>query len=483
MDWILPRAKTVDPAGSDVVRCRAMRKLAFALGVFFVAFGLGACSSDKGKSHDLFQPKPECAGAAVMPYMGTNLQVISKLAIGSKEDGFDLDGDGMPDNKLSAVSSIAQSAIDDSFKNYEIVIPIELFDLDSPQNDSCVKFAVYLGAYVKDADNDGKKPLIHGGDCNDHDANIHPGATEIVGNFKDDDCDGKADDVGGTPSNDTADTDKDGVTIKDGDCDDTDPMVKPGLAEICGDGKDNDCDGVADRTMNADGTSSACNPFEKTAMVPLDKLSFDPGGAPVIQFTSGTITNGVLEAGPSLFSVNIPVTNGITLDLKISGASIKGDVVMENGAAVIKNGHLGGVIDAKTADTIRGLNISQIGLTPEDSLLDATFANLLGPLLALPKATDKVLKKYAGCRTPDIDVDGDGLEAFCDSDPNNDPKTVDICIDGDGTEVKDVVGGDGTVMMQCTEAQKNGKDRFVDGISVELNFETTAISKITPPSQ
>jgi len=461
-----------------------MRKLAFCLGVVFVAFGLGACSDDKGKSHDLFQPKPECSGASVMPYLGNNLQVISKLAIGSKEDGFDLDGDGNPDNKLSAVSSIAQSAIDDSFKNYEIVIPIEMFDVDDPQSDSCVKFAVYLGAYVKDADGDGKKPLIHGGDCNDNDKNIFPGATEIVGNFKDDDCDGKADeDAQNNPSTDTMDRDHDGYSMAQGDCDDNNPMVHPGMPEICGDGLDNNCDGWADRSEDAMGNVTACSPFEKTAMVPLDKLSFDTGGAPVIQFTSGTITNGVLEAGPSLFSVNIPVTNGITLDLKISGASIKGDVTMENGAAVIKNGHLGGVIDAKTADTIRGLNISQIGLTPEDSLLDATFANLLGPLLALPKAADKVTKKYAGCRTPDIDVDGDGLEAFCDSDPNNDPKTVDICIDGDGTEVRDVVGGDGTVMMQCTEAQKNGKDRFVDGISVELNFETTAISKITPPTQ
>ena len=35
--------------------------------------------------------------------------------------------------------------------------------------------------------------------------------------------------------------------------------------------------------------------------------------------------------------------------------------------------------------------------------------------------------------------------------------------------------------MQCSEAQKNGKNRFVDGISVALKFETTAIHSITPP--
>jgi hypothetical protein len=142
------------------------------------------------------------------------------------------------------------------------------------------------------------------------------------------------------------------------------------------------------------------------------------------------------------------------------------------------------VIDARTADTIRGLTVSQIGLTPEDSLLDALFANLLGPLLALPKANATVQAMYPDCRTPDIDVDGDGLEAFCNSMPDGSNKTVDTCIDGDGTIVHDQVAPDGTVTMQCTQAlMPDGvTPRFVDGVSVELNFETKPISKILPVS-
>jgi hypothetical protein len=35
--------------------------------------------------------------------------------------------------------------------------------------------------------------------------------------------------------------------------------------------------------------------------------------------------------------------------------------------------------------------------------------------------------------------------------------------------------------MQCTEAMKGDKYRFVDGISVELNFETTAIGALKQP--
>jgi hypothetical protein len=230
---------------------------------------------------------------------------------------------------------------------------------------------------------------------------------------------------------------------------------------------------VADRSSDAMGNATACSPFDGKQDLTLDPLSLDSSGAPLISFKDGTVTGNELVAGPSIFSVNIPVTDGINLDLKITGATIKGTLSADG---TTMNGKLGGVIDAKTADTIRGLDVSQIGLTPENSLLDATFANLLGPLLALPKANAGILKKYANCRTPDIDVDGDGLEAFCDSNPNDENKAVDVCIDGDGTVVMD------TATTQCSEAVgPNGKPRFVDGISVEMNFQTSKVHSIKPP--
>ena len=451
-----------------------MKKALLAL---IVVAGCGGSDSKP----DLFTPKPECKGDPITPYMGTHPQVISALAIGQSTDGFDLNGDGKPDNKLGGVSSIAQSAIDGSLKNYEIVIPIEMFDEPQVAADSCVKFAVYLGAFDKDGDGDGKRPGIATGDCNDTDPNVSPSATEVAGNFKDDDCDGKVDeDAGGNPSTDTMDHDGDGVTIAQGDCDDTNAMVHPGLAEVCGDGLDNDCDGVADRSVDSMGNATACTPFTAQSDITLDPLSFDTSGKPQIVFDNGAIDKtDKLVAGPSVFSVNIPVTDGITLDLKITGATIEGNVQQDG---TLMNGRLGGIIDARTADSIRGLDISQIMLTPNDSLLDATFGNILGTLLSLPKANAAIQKKYPGCHTPDIDVDGDGLEAFCSSDPNATNKVADVCIDGDGTEIHSTYDAMGNIMTHCAQAvDKNGKPRFVDGISVELNFTTTAIHSIKPP--
>ncbi len=87
-------------------------------------------------------------------------------------------------------------------------------------------------------DDDGDGNAERDGDCNDDDPNIGPHRPEIDNDGLDNDCDGVAD----TGSD---DIDQDGVSPTGGDCNDLNSSVHPGAAEIP-DGVDNDCDFVVD---------------------------------------------------------------------------------------------------------------------------------------------------------------------------------------------------------------------------------------------
>lgn len=427
-----------------------------------------ACGGSGGTPPEpLCTDNPECMGEAVTPLAGAHQMVISELEIGTLMDGFDLDHDGEPDNKMSTVGAIANPAIRDSFTNFDIVIPLEFYDFPTMGADQCVKFSIYLGDYHMDADGDGENTADSGGDCNDHDMNISPNVAEIDGNGIDDDCNGLADDNMGMPSNSNNDDDMDGVTIANGDCDDTNALVVgPTVDETCGDGYDNDCDGSADFGRNPAGDPD-CSPYDDTPdQIAIDPLSFNPGGDPVIVFDDGVVdAANVLTAGPSLFSVQVPVTDSINLELRITCAQIQGGVISTPNGLAIQGGRLGGVLDAHTLDQVRGLDLADFGINPEDSLLDAIFANLLSSVITLKKNEE-------GCPMPDIDVDQDGYEAFCDTNPADEIFVVDKCVDGDGTVVLDEVDAAG-LTVHCTEARNaDGSLRFQDGISVALNFDT-----------
>jgi hypothetical protein len=74
-------------------------------------------------------------------------------------------------------------------------------------------------------------------DCNDANADIYPGAPEVLCNQIDDDC------APSTPDDPDSDGDGDGVCS---DCDDDDELVSPSLDEVCNDGFDNNCDDQID---------------------------------------------------------------------------------------------------------------------------------------------------------------------------------------------------------------------------------------------
>jgi len=97
----------------------------------------------------------------------------------------------------------------------------------------------------KDLDDDGfvgkTADCSQGTDCDDGDNDVHPNAVEICGNDQDDDCDGE--DPVCPPE--CEDNDGDGYGIgsdcTDYDCNDGNPDVHPGAAEVCGNGFDDDC--------------------------------------------------------------------------------------------------------------------------------------------------------------------------------------------------------------------------------------------------
>jgi lysophospholipase L1-like esterase len=126
---------------------------------------------------------------------------------------------------------------------------------------------------VCDADADGDTYELPA-DCNDSDAAIHPGATELCGDGKDNNCDLNADckDTAclGSPlcgtaeiCNDGIDNDRDRkVDCRDTDCRNnpvcTGCVVNENPEATCNDGKDNDCDGYTDCNDADCSGNSAC---------------------------------------------------------------------------------------------------------------------------------------------------------------------------------------------------------------------------------
>ncbi|MFC1855036.1 MopE-related protein [Thermodesulfobacteriota bacterium] len=109
-----------------------------------------------------------------------------------------------------------------------------------------------------DSDSDSDGYTMSAGDCNDEDASIHPGATEIACDGIDQDCDGKddtdcvyykdqdSDGYGNNANYLRTDVVLENYVLNNSDCNDFDATLNPGLAEVCADGKDNNCNGQVD---------------------------------------------------------------------------------------------------------------------------------------------------------------------------------------------------------------------------------------------
>lgn len=115
-------------------------------------------------------------------------------------------------------------------------------------------------------------------DCNDSDAAINPGATEVCDDV-DNNCDGVIDE--GCEPVTCVDNDSDGYgfpadascTFAQEDCDDTLSEVNPGVAEVCDNGIDDNCDGQTDEGC------STCTPTASSEVNCSDNNDDDCDGA------------------------------------------------------------------------------------------------------------------------------------------------------------------------------------------------------------
>jgi hypothetical protein len=186
----------------------------------------------------------------VTPFSATVSRQNGVAQVSLFAQGTDPDGDavqfrflGSAQNPSGAtLTSAGASATFEAFSDgaYEIkVTAIDSLGDEGPGAVVRILVAPPPPPVVVDADRDG---YPEGMDCNDQSASVRPGAAELCGDGVDQDCDGK--DLESVD----CDLDRDGFTTRAGDCDDANPRRFPGLADRC-DGMDNDCDGRVDQAF------------------------------------------------------------------------------------------------------------------------------------------------------------------------------------------------------------------------------------------
>jgi hypothetical protein len=224
---------------------------------------------------------------------------------------------------------------------------------------------------------------------------------------KDNDCDGIADDGNGT-----VDNDGDGYTTAQGDCNDNDPEIGPFRGDVAGDRKDNDCDGWADN--GPDDQDNDGDGYCENGGFDNDGDGFCRGPVEV----SGLAAGDCNDADPTIFP---------GLENEITANSIDDDC--SSGDQILSIANADGDSSIVGGQPYGWTDIEEIacGTNPNSALIQDIPQDVDGDGLC-----DNFCWGEVGCTE---DVDGDGvhneLELVCGSDPNEfNERPIDSDLDG-----------------------------------------------------
>ncbi|TVZ59433.1 putative secreted protein (Por secretion system target) [Flavobacteriaceae bacterium MAR_2010_105] len=172
---------------------------------------------------------------------------------------------------------------------------------------------IWTPGTATDADGDGYSNIV---DCDDNNASIYPGATEIVGNGIDENCDGlyewyqdnDADGYGSLvvvqSSNSSPGAGESNVST---DCNDGDPSINPGATDIVANGIDENCDGMfqwyQDNDVDGYGSSVVVQSSNSSPGVGESNVSTDcnDGDPSINPGATDIVANGIDENCDGIF--------------------------------------------------------------------------------------------------------------------------------------------------------------------------------------